>query len=416
MPGAADEESPRTSCQGAFRMYLDSPSHRENQSVPKQAASISTSKEQGVRRLARDLRAGSHHGSPVTGDQADSEPPSASPTLEGYQTMNLAVRRGTDAALPYPGQPLPPALVCRWADSTGHHSRQTCARTFSAMYELVHHVTMEHVGGPEHSNHICEWEGCARENKPFKAKYKLTNHIRVHTGERPFLCPFPGCEKVFARAENLKIHKRIHTGEKPFACEFAGCGRRFANSSDRKKHAHVHSSDRPYGCSVKGCEKSYTHPSSLRKHLKTHRSLELALATAATQRRAAGEPPGAPARRWPALPLGPPGARGESAAPRRWKEEAPPTQPPAVSVGPGGPLCRLAHSSGARRPPRAPAGLAARCHSRPGWERAGSQGTAGPRAPPTAGPRETLPLPGEGSASSDGPLPRGQREPARARR
>ncbi|XP_044886480.1 zinc finger protein ZIC 4-like [Mauremys mutica] len=199
--------------------------------------------------------------------------------------MNLAIHREIAAFLPYPQE-----LICKWTDSKGHHSRQACSRIFSTMYELVHHVTMEHVGGPEQPNHICDWEGCAREKKPFKAKYKLINHIRVHTGERPFLCPFPGCEKVFARAENLKIHKRIHTGEKPFVCEFAGCARRFANSSDRKKHTHVHSSDKPYRCKVKGCDKSYTHPSSLRKHLKTHRSLEPATATATP--RAAGGPTG----------------------------------------------------------------------------------------------------------------------------
>uniref|UniRef100_A0A452GT04 C2H2-type domain-containing protein n=1 Tax=Gopherus agassizii TaxID=38772 RepID=A0A452GT04_9SAUR len=78
---------------------------------------------------------------------------------------------------------------------------------------------------------------------------------------------------------------RVHTGEKPFVCEFAGCDRRFANSSDRKKHTHVHSRDKPYRCKVKGCEKSYTHPSSLRKHLKTHGSLEPATATATAKPR-----------------------------------------------------------------------------------------------------------------------------------
>lgn len=81
------------------------------------------------------------------------------------------------------------------------------------MHELVTHLTVEHVGGPEQTNHICFWEECSREGKPFKAKYKLVNHIRVHTGEKPFPCPFPGCGKVFARSENLKIHKRTHTGK-----------------------------------------------------------------------------------------------------------------------------------------------------------------------------------------------------------
>lgn len=88
------------------------------------------------------------------------------------------------------------------------------------MHELVTHVTVEHVGGPEQSNHICFWEECPREGKPFKAKYKLVNHIRVHTGEKPFPCPFPGCGKVFARSENLKIHKRTHTGTVIFSVDF----------------------------------------------------------------------------------------------------------------------------------------------------------------------------------------------------
>ncbi|KAL1431048.1 hypothetical protein MTO96_014453 [Rhipicephalus appendiculatus] len=124
-------------------------------------------------------------------------------------------------------------------------------------------------GGPECTNHACFWQDCVRNGRPFKAKYKLVNHIRVHTGEKPFPCPFPGCGKVFARSENLKIHKRTHTGEKPFKCEFEGCDRRFANSSDRKKHSHVHTSDKPYNCKIRGCDKSYTHPSSLRKHMKS---------------------------------------------------------------------------------------------------------------------------------------------------
>ena len=120
----------------------------------------------------------------------------------------------TAAAPSHPGAigGLKQEMTCLWVEKNG----SICNRLFMSLHEIVNHLTVDHVGGPENTDHACYWKECPREKKAFKAKYKLVNHVRVHTGEKPFPCPFPGCGKVFARSENLKIHKRIHTGKKLF--------------------------------------------------------------------------------------------------------------------------------------------------------------------------------------------------------
>lgn len=152
-------------------------------------------------------------------------------------------------------------LECRWED---------CWTLFPGQAALVRHIEKTHVELRRADEFACMWQGCPRRTRPFNARYKLLIHMRVHSGEKPNKCPFPGCMKAFSRLENLKIHQRSHTGERPYSCQFPTCMKAFSNSSDRAKHQRTHYDTKPYACQVAGCNKRYTDPSSLRKHIKNH--------------------------------------------------------------------------------------------------------------------------------------------------
>lgn len=44
--------------------------------------------------------------------------------------------------------------------------------------------------------------------------FDCRTHVRIHTGDRPYVCPFDGCNKKFAQSTNLKSHILTHAKSK----------------------------------------------------------------------------------------------------------------------------------------------------------------------------------------------------------
>ena len=115
------------------------------------------------------------------------------------------------------------------------------------------------------SSSVCETCG-----KEFKCSSLLANHVRVHTGDRPYACEFPGCTKRFTERSNLTKHTKVHSGDHPFKCEYEGCGKAFTAKCNLQTHMRIHTAEKPFACERAECGRRFTDISDLRKHKLRH--------------------------------------------------------------------------------------------------------------------------------------------------
>ncbi|XP_075529821.1 uncharacterized protein LOC142563161 isoform X1 [Dermacentor variabilis] len=139
-------------------------------------------------------------------------------------------------------------------------SCEECGDLFSVKESLDNHRRREHRQKPQGKHK------CPRCPYSSNKSHNVTNHERIHTGEKPFACQI--CRRGFSRRAHLDRHLLVHTEERRYECP--DCGQRFTQASNMARHRKLHSGESARCHVCPECAKRFAQKAALATHLLTH--------------------------------------------------------------------------------------------------------------------------------------------------